>query len=199
MIRVAIALTVLCALAACDTMPTNNPEPSDTTITLRANIRPDSATGWLYYAIEGDSIVPPEDSATSAWDIRFPYIFCCGKTKEIPIQLNSGTIGPGSTLGAVVTARFENITTRPTTLTLRPDSKADPVVPLPVLGSNVFFVYDIATHTLRPSADRVLLLRTVSGKYYKFQVTSIYQDAVQNPTQESPIGFYHFRSAQIAN
>lgn len=196
----ALALAVFLVGTGCDTTTTPNlPSPVDTTVVSYKDVRADSAVGWLYYSCETGEIVPPEDSATTAWDIRLPYIQCCGKTKFIPVQLNSGKNGPGSVAGAVISGRFDNITALPSGTTLRFDDASNPVVPLPVLGSNVYFVYDISSHTLRPVPDKVLVLRTLSGKLWKFQISSIYKGAEPNPTQESPVGFYHFRSAQIAN
>jgi hypothetical protein len=185
-------------VTACGGDPTTTPDITvDSTVTVRENIRPDSTEGWLYYSLESGDLVSAEQAETQAWDIRLPYIQCCGKTKAIPIQLNSGPNGLGSVKGAVVSGRFESISKVPYGMALREDDTVNPVVPLSVLGSNVFFVYDIATHTLRTSADKVIILETSSGRVWKFQITSIYKDAIANPNQESPIGFYHFRSAQI--
>lgn len=191
------ALLVLCS--ACDTTSPTNVTSVDTTVFNILNARADSAAGWLYYSFDRGQVVPLDSVTPSSWDIRMPYIECCGKTKSIPVQLNSGPNGTSNIQGAVITARFDNVSSVPSGTVLRVDDRDNPVVPLPVLGSNVFFVYDISSHTLRPSPDKVLLVKTSSGKTWKFQITSIYKDAEPNPTQESPIGFYHFRSAQIAN
>jgi hypothetical protein len=198
MINIVVVLCGLLFCVACDTTEPAPPISVDTTVHAHENIRPDSTEGWVYYSCEADSIIPQQSAIGSAWDIRMPYIQCCGKTKSIPVQLNSGPNGSGNVQGAVVTARFENVSSVPPGTSLRADDAANPVVPLPVLGSNIFFLYDIASHTLRPSPDKVLIVKTSSGKVYKFQITSIYKDADPNPNQESPIGFYHFRSAQIA-
>jgi hypothetical protein len=58
-------------------------------------------------------------------------------------------------------------------------------------------VYDGATRTIRCSPDRVLIAKTGAGKLYKFSVTSLYKDAVTNPTMATPLGFYHFRIARL--
>ena len=197
MINVVVMLLGLLLCAACGTTEPAVPVLVDTTVRVQQNVRPDSTAGWLYYSLEADSIVPVESAIGSAWDIRMPYIQCCGKTKAIPVQLNSGPNGSGNVQGAVITGRFDNVSAIPAGTILRFDDATNPVVPLPVLGTNIFFLYDIATHTLRPSPDKVLLVKTSSGKLYKLQITSIYKDADPNPNQESPIGFYHFRSAQI--
>jgi len=115
--------------------------------------------------------------------------------------LNSGTSGPGSTRGAMVSSRFENLRVIPVGIQLRSDDTARSarIVPPNVIGSSVMFVYDIQTHTLRPSPDRCLVIQTSRGNMYKFQFMSIYQDAVSAPTLDTPLGFYHFRYQRATN
>lgn len=194
---VAVVLAGLLCIA-CETTPPVSPVPVDSTVSVFENVRADSTAGWIYYSLETGAIIPAESANSNAWDVRLPYIQCCGRTKAIAVQLNSGGNGPGVVQGVVVTGRFDNVNIVPNGTVFRLDSPETPVVPLPVLGANVFFLYDIASHTLRPSPDKVLLVKTSSGKVFKMQITSIYKDANPNPTEESPIGFYHFRSAQIA-
>jgi len=199
MIRICNLFLFALLIASCGSEQPTGPVAVDTTVVSFENIRPDSTIGWVYYSLDASKVVPLDSVSGSNWDIRMPYILCCGNTKSIPVQLNSGPNGTGGAVqGAVVTARFESIGVLPSGTVLRVDDRDNPVVPLPVLGSNIFFVYDIASHTLRPSPDKVLIVKTSSNKLWKFQITSIYKDAQQNPTQDSPIGFYHFRSAQIA-
>jgi hypothetical protein len=198
MIRSCILFLLAILVASCESEQPTGPVTVDTTVVSFENVRPDSTIGWVYYSLESARVVPADSISAANWDIRMPYILCCGNTKAIPVQLNSGSNGTGGVQGAVVTARFENLSVMPSGTVLRLDDRDNPVVPLPVLGSNIFFVYDIASHTLRPSPDKVLIVRTSSGKLWKFQITSIYKDAETNPTQDTPIGFYHFRSAQIA-
>ena len=197
-LRAGIFATLLLVTVGCESDNPTVPIPVDSTVVAVANVRPDSAD-VLYYSAELGRVVQKSELSTTGWDIHVPYIECCGRTKSIPVKLNLGGSGSGSaTMGAVINARFENVKSVPPGTVFRTDATDNPVVPLPVLGPDAFFVYDIASHTLRPSPDKVLLVKTSSGKVYKFQITSIYKDAETNPTQETPIGFYHFRSAQIA-
>ncbi|MBU3699619.1 MAG: hypothetical protein FGM33_06350 [Candidatus Kapabacteria bacterium] len=191
------ALSLLLAgmiLTSCGSEPTTPEPPFVSTTRLFSNVTTDSVTKWTYVSLDSMKVVEP---GSANWDVRLPYIYCCGRTKAIPIQLNSGTNGNGSVVGAVVPGRFETITGIPAGVTLRTDDTTRPVVALPVLGGEAFFIYDIASHTLRPSPDKTLLVKSLTGKLYKFSVTSIYKDAATNPTQETPIGFYHFRVANL--
>lgn len=181
---------------SCDSTPSEPSKPVDTTSFRFSNVQTDSIVKWLYVSLDSMKVVDSEDSP---WDVRLPYIYCCGRTKAIPIQLNSGTNGKGTVTGAVVTARFETVTGIPSGVTLRTDDTTRPVVPLAVLGGDSFFVYDIRTHTLRPSPDKTLLVKSLGGALYKFSVTSIYKDAEPNPTLDTPISFYHFRIAKLKN
>jgi hypothetical protein len=194
------ALVVICsAVSSCNT--TGGPLPpdptgSDTTRTVtKVDIRPDSALGYWYIGF--DDSVAVADSASDRWDVRLPYVFCCGKTREIHVVLNSGTVGIGLTTGIVLNQRFETVKVVPA-IALRTDSlEVNKRVFEPrVLRSNSNFGYDGSTHTIRPLPDKTLLIKTRKGTFVKFQITSLYQNNDQNPTSNTPIGFYAFRYAK---
>ncbi len=193
-VLIALALTAMLA-PACSDDPTTPPTPVDTTVTLRADMRPDSTVGWLYYSIDGDSVVPSDRVGTADWDIAMAYLQCCGKTRTITIRLNSGTAGTGQTQGGLIANRFENVSALGGT-TLRNDDTLNPVIAFG--GPNNMWAYDgVPNHTLSPVPDRVAAIRTRRGKLVKFQFTSIYEGAPSVPTQLTPIGYYHFRYAQL--
>jgi hypothetical protein len=159
-------------------------------------MRPDSTIGWLYYSIDGDSVVPPSLAATNTWDVAMAYLLCCGNTRTVTIRLNSGNAGVGSTQGGLINGRFENVTNLGSTQ-LRADDTLNPIIAFG--GPNNMWAYNgLPNHTLSPVPDRVAAIRTRSGKLVKFQFTSIYEGAPSVPTQLSPIGFYHFRHAQLS-
>jgi hypothetical protein len=196
----AFLLTIMVMMvSACTDDPAAPAPPVDTTVVAKQNMHPDSVEGWLYYSIDGDSVVPASKSRSTEWDIRMAYLLCCGNTRVIKIQLNSGNVGPGSTQGVIVKSRFENITVLPSSSVLRNDDTLAPIVPLPVIGSEALFIYQGSpNHTIQPSPDKVIAVRTQKGRLVKFQFTSIYEGAPATPTQETPIGFYHFRYAQLS-
>lgn len=175
--------------------------PDESAAKTVSNVRADSSVGWVYYSLDGDSVVPSAQADTDHWDVRMAYLKCCGQTQQVDVLLNSGTSGPGSTRGAMVSSRFENLRVIPVGIQLRSDDTARSarIVPPNVIGSSVMFVYDIQTHTLRPSPDRCLVIQTSRGNMYKFQFMSIYQDAVSAPTLDTPLGFYHFRYQRATN
>ena len=185
-VRVAVTLLIAAIAVGCGTGGVTTPD--DHASVSIANARPDST-------LDHDSIVSPSMADTDAWDIRMAYLRCCGQTQEIDILLNSGNAGVGGSLGETYNSRWESLIIMPSPFTFRTDdtTKANRIVSPYVAGTGVMFVYDVATHTLRPSPDRVLLVRTKSGNIFKFQFTSIYKDAVATPNQDTPLGFYHFR------
>lgn len=198
MIRIALVLVLTAVLLApgCTQKPVAPELPTDTTVVTRTDLRADSAIGWLYYSIDGDSVVSPLFAGTSEWDIRMAYLRCCGNTRTVTVQLNSGSAGPGATNGALVKSRFEQVTSMPSGLTLRSDDTLNPVIAF--VGANGSWIYAGApNHTLAPSPDRCFVIETDKGRLVKFQFTSIYQGAPATPTQNSPIGFYHFRYANL--
>ncbi|MBK9182592.1 MAG: HmuY family protein [Ignavibacteria bacterium] len=186
-------------VAACTDDPVAPTTPVDTTVVAMQNMHPDSVEGWLYYSIDGDSVVPAAKSVSVEWDVRMAYLLCCGNTRVIKIQLNSGNVGPGSTQGVIVKSRFENVTALPSSSVLRNDDTLAQIVPQQVIGSEALFIYQGSpNHTIQPSPDKVIAIRTRKGRLVKFQFTSIYEGAPATPTQETPIGFYHFRYAQLS-
>ncbi|MFZ9871289.1 MAG: HmuY family protein [Candidatus Kapaibacteriota bacterium] len=198
-LRYSLFLMVGLLIVSCGSGGVTNPDESAAKTV--SNVRADSSVGWVYYSLDGDSVVPSAQADTDHWDVRMAYLKCCGQTQQVDVLLNSGTSGPGSTRGAMVSSRFENLRVIPVGIQLRSDDTARSarIVPPNVIGSSVMFVYDIQTHTLRPSPDRCLVIQTSRGNMYKFQFMSIYQDAVSAPTLDTPLGFYHFRYQRATN
>ena len=198
-LRYSLFLMVGLLIVSCGSGGVTNPDESAAKTV--SNVRADSSVGWVYYSLDGDSVVPSAQADTDHWDVRMAYLKCCGQTQQVDVLLNSGTSGPGSTRGAMVSSRFENLRVIPVGIQLRSDdtARSERIVPPNVIGSSVMFVYDIQTHTLRPSPDRCLVIQTSRGNMYKFQFMSIYQDAVSAPTLDTPLGFYHFRYQRATN
>ncbi|MBU3678844.1 MAG: hypothetical protein FGM32_04455 [Candidatus Kapabacteria bacterium] len=194
---VAALFASLVVLPSCSDSTTEPPpDPTDTTTFAFSNVQTDSVVKWLYISLDSMKVA---DLGSSNWDVRMPYIYPDGRTRSIPVQLNSGTNGPGTTTGAVVSSRFESLAAMPAGTVLRSDDTANPVVSTALSGgpTNTMFVYDAPTRTIRCSPDRTLIVKTGSGKLFKFAVTSLYKDAVSNPTMMTPLGFYHFRIARL--
>ncbi|MCX6140095.1 MAG: HmuY family protein [Candidatus Kapabacteria bacterium] len=184
-------------LVACSDSLVTTPVKVDTTVIARSDVRADSVVGWVYYSIDGDSVVPSDSASTASWDVCMQYLQCCGKTRNIFIRLNSGNVGVGGTRGAIVKSRFENVKSLPSGTVLRNDDTLSPVIAF--IGVDPVWVYQGApNHTLAPSPDKTIAIKTRTGRLVKFQFTSIYEGAPVTPTQDSPIGYYHFRYANLS-
>lgn len=190
--------SVAATVAACsDDAVAPTPTPSDNVVT-RSNVRPDSTVGWLYYDLDGDSIVPNPSATSTDWDIRFAYLQTNGETRTIDILLNGGNVGSGSVQGAVVSGRFEDVTDIPSSgLRLDDTAAANRIMPNCVTCANAIFVYNRNTHTIGPSPDKVVAILTSTSGYI-FQVTSIYENAPATPNLTTPLGFYHFRYRRVS-
>lgn len=189
-----VSLIILPSCSDSTTEPT--PGTTDTTTKFFSNVQTDSVAKWLYISLDSVKVVSP---GSTNWDVRMPYIYPDGRTRSIPVQLNSGTNGPGTATGAIISSRFESLITMPAGTMLRSDDTANPVVSTALTGgpTNTMFVYDGSTRTIRCSPDRTLIVKSGSGKLFKFAVTSLYKDAVSNPNMMTPLGFYHFRIARL--
>ena len=187
---------------SCESTTAAGDDPYNGDVRTQTNMHADSAEGWLYFSLDDDKIIPADQIGTDNWDIKMAYLLCCGGTRQINVFLNSGSVGVGSTKGAVVNSRFETLTEVPAELTLREDETSieDRIVPASVLGADIMFIYEgPPNHTIAVSPDKILVISTASGNTYKFQFTSIYKDHEQSPTQETPMGYYHFRYQQALN
>lgn len=191
-----LLVTVLALLVAGCSDESTAPTPTPaTSVVNKTNVRPDSVDAWLYYSLDGDSVVPVGQAATDRWDIRFAYLQGEGRTRTVDLQLNSGTVGAGDTRGFVDNRRFDDVTSIGATSAYMADDTAAArrVIPNCVACPSAVFVYDPSKHTINAAPDRTVLIRSRGGAYYKFQVTSIYKDAVAMPDLFTPIGYYTFR------
>lgn len=189
-----LSIACACIVYGCpSTTPVDVDRP--TTATVRSNIRPDSTSGWLYYSIENDSIVTPADAARGAWDIRMAFLKGGGATRTIDILLNHEV----NVQGYIARSRFENVTSVPSDAPFRREdtSVVNRIVPNCVTCPDAVFVYDPLKHTILPAPDRTLVVKLRTGTMFKFQVVSIYENANENPSLTTPIGYYHWRMQRI--
>ncbi len=187
------AAMVFVVLASCTNDTPTNPGPTTTT-TSKANMHPDSAQGFLYYSLDGDSVVPFDKRTTNEWDICMAYLQGEGRTRQIDMFFNSGTAGVGTTKAYVASARFESVTTADTSRFMTDDTtNTNRIISIDLTGPGVFIYQPTVRHTIVPSPDKTIVVRTKGGKFVKLQFTSIYKDAVPSPDEFTPLGYYHFR------
>jgi hypothetical protein len=127
------------------------------------------------------------------------YLYGGGKTKQIDIFLNSGTVNPsGLTKGIIVDTTFDLLTTAPADSNFKIDdiSTSGRILPISLAPPGNFFIYDGSSRTINPVAQRTLVIKTRLGNYVKLQILSIYKDQPEKPTMFSEIGYYSFRYAK---
>jgi len=195
------AIVLPFSLDSCSDNSSNVPTSLDTVSTrIIKNIIPDTVQSqFIYYSLDGDSIVPPTKSATTEWDIKMAYLYGGGKTKQIDIFLNSGTVNPsGLTKGIIVDTTFDLLTTAPADSNFKIDdiSTSGRILPISLAPPGNFFIYDGSSRTINPVAQRTLVIKTRLGNYVKLQILSIYKDQPEKPTMFSEIGYYSFRYAK---
>lgn len=172
-----------------------------TTKTILGKVPDTLISKFVYYSFEVDSFIPASQAATDAWDIRLPYLFGGGKTRSIDIVLNSGTINViGKTKGKIIDTTFDLLQSAPSDDQLIVDDTANSkrIIPTAIDGTGMF-TYEPTSRTINPAPQKTLVLKTKSGKYVKFQVTSLYKGQPAPPTMMSELGHYSFRYAKSNN
>jgi hypothetical protein len=127
------------------------------------------------------------------------YLYGGGKTKQIDIFLNSGTVNPsGLTKGLIVDTTFDLLTTAPADSNFKIDdqSTSGRILSIALAPPGNFFTYDGSSRTINPVAQKTLVVKTRLGNYVKLQILSIYKDQPEKPTMFSEIGYYSFRYAK---
>ena len=195
------AFILLFSLDSCSDSSSNVPTTIDTVSTrIIKNIIPDTLQSkFIYYSLDGDSVVPPSKSATTEWDVKMAYLYGGGKTKQIDIFLNSGTVNPsGLTKGLIVDTTFDLLTTAPADSNFKIDDQSNNgrILSIALAPPGNFFTYDGSSRTINPVAQKTLVIKTRLGNYVKLQILSIYKDQPEKPTMFSEIGYYSFRYAK---
>lgn len=132
-----------------------------------------SPPDFTLFSFEAGSIIPDSDSATTRWDIGL---------SATTIIVNGGINGPGSTEAQVLTGLFNEITTAPET-GYATDSEAGNAIPS---GSgNGWYNYNLNGNNLvSPIPGRVIVVKTSSGNYLKFEILNYYQRSPDIITEE---------------
>ncbi|MBK6478245.1 MAG: HmuY family protein [Saprospiraceae bacterium] len=147
-----------------------------------SNGQPIGTTGkYTLFNFATASVVANTDSATNKWDIGF---------KGTAIIFNSGISGPGNAGVIIQDGILDDITTAPTIGYLQDNATS---LAIPVGSGKGWYTYDGQAMVLRPTAGKILLVRTADNKYAKMEIISYYKDAPANPTFMIPARYFTFR------
>lgn len=136
---------------------------------------------FTLFSFATGSTVPNTDSATNKWDLGF---------KGTTIIVNSGISGPGNAGVILTTGILEDIAEAPESGYVSDNSTS---LAIPPGSGKGWYTYDGQAMVIRPTAGKILLVRTADGKYAKMEIISYYKDAPANPTFMIPARYFTFR------
>ena len=112
--------------------------------------------------------------ASADWDIAF---------NRTTILVNGGSSGAGNATAVLLKeTSFDQVTKRPET-GFKADSDGEKAIPT---GSgNGWYDYNMSDHSINPIPNRVVVVKTLSGKYVKFEVLGYYHNSNHNPANYS--------------
>jgi hypothetical protein len=157
--------------------------------TIETLVDASSTTAWAHLDLETGLAVMPEDPAADRrWDLAF---------QRFVILSNGGASGMGGGLVARIEGTSADAITRAPDAGWIADQPDGPVDrdeandSAFTNGTNDWYSYDLATHTVTPRTDVVYVVQTPERRYFKVQVIGYYDDA------GSP-GFVRFVWAPVA-
>jgi hypothetical protein len=156
--------------------------------TIETVVDASSTTVWQYLDLEtGLAVTPDDPHADRTWDLAF---------RRFVILSNGGASGSGGGLVARLEGTsFEAVTRAPEDGWIEdapdgPFDRDDANDSAFANGTNDWYDYELATHTVTPRSDVVYVVRTPSRNHFKVQITGYY-DAAGSP------GFLRFVWAPV--
>lgn len=125
---------------------------------------------FTFFNLSKGVIVPFADSASTKWNLGF---------QTTNIITNSGTSGPGIDSTQIVQQSFAAVLEAPAK-GYRVDNGTSYAVPS---GSgNGWYTYDITVHSIKPTENRTIVVKTGGKNYSKIGINSYYIGAPASPT-----------------
>ena len=145
-----------------DVVNVNNGDSTTTTINATDSL------AWIYYDFESGSGVEVEDAATELnWDLAF---------QRYTPKMNGGVSGSGGMGVALLDGEdFDALSEAPYSGYLSDAESAEETGTTEYVMAE-WYDYDYTTHLLSP-ADRVYVVRTVEGNYFKLRFDNYYDEA----------------------
>ena len=189
------ALTVAsCSRDNDDSTPISNQEQTNPNLKLVKDLDASNASEWKYFSFSSGAIVQVTNPSTDlTWDIAF---------NRYNIRTNSGTSGAGQVgVFNTLNTNFNAVTEIPSTANYTPDSivemqsirgtvrqSLNPVITGTVMDNNSTGWYNYTNMGGYTLSQNVYIVKTLSGKFVKLQLTS-YKNSVNNTTT----GFITFK------
>lgn len=138
---------------------------------------------FVKFSFETGEVVTTGDN----WDIAF---------RGTSIIVNGGYAGSGEPSKnanvslATVTNTLSGVTEAPSDDSFKQDTQS--AYAIPTGSGNGWYSYNSTSHVIAPIAGKVFVVKTVNGKYAKFEILSYYQNAPANPTGTEPSKYFTF-------
>ncbi len=153
--------------------------------------QPIGTTGkFALFSFETGEIIPNADSATVNWDLGF---------RATTIIVNGATSGPGTTQVQLVNGIFDELAEAPVDGYLS-DNDPSPIagapnanLAIPTGSGQGWYTYDGAAMVNKPTAGKIIVVKTSGGRYAKVEILSYYKDAPPTPTFNNEARYYTFR------
>lgn len=139
---------------------------------------------FTFFSLRDGRIVPPEDSASTAWDLAL---------RSTTILVNSGASGPGAGGIAVLPdTTLEAVTMAPPDAEFATDRGAQRgQTALPTGAGQGWYDYDMSTGVVEPK-PLVLVVRTADGRFAKMRIKSYYLGAPAGDDLDPRGGFRYY-------
>jgi HmuY protein len=145
---------------------------------------------FTLFSFKTGAVVANSDSATAKWDLGFN-----GTT----IIVNGATSGPGTAQAQIASGIFDELVEAPEA-GYKSDNDPAPIagapnanLAIPTGSGQGWYTYDGAAMVNRPTAGKVVVVKTSEGRYAKMEILSYYKDAPASPTSSSTARYYTFR------
>ena len=148
--------------------------PTNTTLVARTlTFTPDSVTNY-HYSLDSNGLVYAAFYPTSAWDINVMNVWGGGRSRQIDVLFNSGTVNAaGLTKAYVVDTTFDNVTTYDNSKFMVDDTASSKRISSVALDGTGIFNYNMTTNTITPNPQKTLIIKTAGGTVYKLQFVSL--------------------------
>ncbi len=204
LIKSILSLVLVAGFTIAFTGCNDDEDPLPVVATTFSNLAADPGTGFdpttgqptgltrkfTLFSFKTGDIVANTDSATNKWDLGF---------NGTAIIVNSATSGPGTTQAQIVSGIFDELATAPDAGYLS-DNDPAPIagapnanLAIPTGSGKGWYTYDGAAMVNRPTAGKVIVVKTSEGRYAKMEIISYYKDAPASPTSSNIARYYTFR------
>jgi len=197
-------IIIACASGFATSCQDEDPEPVAVVTTKISDLAADPGTGFnsttgqptgvtnkfTFFSFKTGAVVASADSASAKWDLGF---------RASTIIVNSATSGPGTSQVQIVSGIFDDITTAPES-GYKSDNDPSPIagapnanLAIPTGSAQGWYTYDPATNTNKPTAGKVIIIKTSEGRYAKVEILSYYKGAPSTPASSDIARYYTFR------